>query len=836
MNIFKKINEQQNNEVVLPSEPIDLFYSLKKEKDFAFLRDAQNEVLSEWYKRKGEKNLLIKMNTGAGKTLVGLLILYSKMLETKKKCLFLCPDKQLVNQVLEQSKNYSIPTCTFDEDENDFPEEFLNNEAILITTVQKLFNGKNKFDKQKIEIESIVIDDAHRCIEKIKDSFTIKIPNDNQMYDSLVHLFTDELRRQAIGSFEAIKMQHPEYYMKLPFWSWLDNEQAVIRIMSNQIGDKDTLLFKWDLFYNNYKQYELYLKHQGIEISPIKCFTTNIETYKNAKNVYALSATFENEKSLLFDLDFSLDSILNPIEPKNKKDYGQRLILSPKRYFRDFDMDDLKEIINHHLSNNENILVLVPSYRDARSWESLGAKIISENIVEELDCLKRTKGNFIVIANRYDGIDLGGDACNVLIIYEHPNYKFIKDKYYENISHKSETNLIAQTLEQGLGRTVRSGSDYSVVYLLGKNILRFLRQKDNFKYLNKHTKKQIEMGLDLLSNVGDVKKEEIAKTIYETADYCLSQNSDWLLYYQNFMKNESNSEELDKEEVLQLKQLEKEAIVEFVKGNHKNSVDRINTILNQNLTNSENAIYLTLKANILYEIDKNGSNDLIIKSREFSRHMFEPFLAQEYTKKQLKAGNQFEKAKAFLHNFSTTNDAIDTMNEIISGLVYDESNPSDRFENSINLLGKVLGFISFRPEKEKYEGSDNLWLMENNVCLIMESKSEKLHKNLISKTDISQLMHSVNWFWEKYLNDNLVVYGVTLQYNRRKETNVTVNDEIKVIDHESLEKLKDSLSKYISFLSKNNVREITIDKIKAEFVSLKFSNDLFINSYLKSII
>lgn len=251
MNIFKKINEQQKNEVVLPYEPIDLFYSLKKEKNFAFLRDAQNEVLSEWYKRKDEKNLLIKMNTGAGKTLVGLLMLYSKMLETKKKCLFLCPDKQLVNQVLEQSKNYSIPTCTFDEDENDFPEEFLNNEAILITTVQKLFNGKNKFDKQKIEIESIVIDDAHRCIEKIKDSFTIKIPNDNQMYDNLIHLFTDELRRQAIGSFEAIKMQHPEYYMKLPFWSWLDNEQAVIRIMSNQIGEKDTLLFKWDLFYNN---------------------------------------------------------------------------------------------------------------------------------------------------------------------------------------------------------------------------------------------------------------------------------------------------------------------------------------------------------------------------------------------------------------------------------------------------------------------------------------------------------------------------------------------------------------------------------------------------------
>ena len=264
MNIFKQINEQQRSEIVLPTEPVDLFYSLKKEKDFAFLRDAQNEVLTNWYSRKNEDNLLIKMNTGAGKTLVGLLILYSKMLETNGRSLFLCPDKQLVNQVYEQSKKYNIPTCIFDEEDNDFPENFLNKEAILITTIHKLFNGKNKFDKQKVEVESIVIDDAHRCIERIKDSFTIKISSENSMYENLVELFSDELKRQAPGSFEAIKMQHPDYYMKLPFWSWLDNEQKVLKLFSSHIGDLNTLLFKWDLFHNNYKQYEMYLKYSCI--------------------------------------------------------------------------------------------------------------------------------------------------------------------------------------------------------------------------------------------------------------------------------------------------------------------------------------------------------------------------------------------------------------------------------------------------------------------------------------------------------------------------------------------------------------------------------------------
>ncbi len=33
------------------------------------------------------------------------------------------------------------------------------------------------------------------------------------------------LKEQAIGSYESIKSGHPDYYMKLPFWSWLDNKE-----------------------------------------------------------------------------------------------------------------------------------------------------------------------------------------------------------------------------------------------------------------------------------------------------------------------------------------------------------------------------------------------------------------------------------------------------------------------------------------------------------------------------------------------------------------------------------------------------------------------------------
>lgn len=835
MNIFKKFNENQDTDKSLPTDPNDLFYSLKKEKEYSYLRGIQEEVLAAWNDRREEDDLLIKMNTGAGKTLIGLLALYSKMLETKGRSIYLCPDKQLVQQVFDQSQHYNIPTCIIEED-NEFPEKFLNNESILITTVQKLFNGKNIFDKNRIDIDSIVIDDAHRCAEKVKDSFSIKFTDNHEVYKELFNLFAEELKRQAPGAYQAINTKQADYFLKLPFWSWLDNKQQVLEIFTPYIGELESLLFKWDLFHNNYEQYELFISSSKIEISPIKCYIENIPTYVNAKHKYALSATFENDISLLFDLNFSKNSVENPIEPKDRKDYGQRLILTPKRYFDDFKLEDMVNIIEHH-KKNQNIMVLVPSYKEAINWEGIGARIINENIEDEISKLKKSKGNFVVLVNRYDGIDLGGGACNVLVIHEHPKYKFLKDRYFENLMHTTNTNLIAQTIEQGMGRTVRSGNDFSVIYLTGKNILRFLRHKENFKYLNKHTRKQIEMGMDLLSQDEVGKDKKYSKILTETADFCLMQNDEWIKYYRQYMSSKDSSvKEIDKSRYFTIKILEKEAIQNWMSGKNDEAIRQVREILGLDLDDSEMALYYQLLANIYYGIDSNTSNDLILKSREISRHMFEPFLATEFSKRQLKTENQFAKALKHLQSYSTMNDAIHSCNEILARLKFDPSNDSNFFEEAIKGLGLFLGCISIRPEKEKNEGPDNLWVLGNDKSMIMEAKSEKLHKNLISKSDISQLMHSVTWFENRYLSVNVDCLAVTLQPNKKKENDVEVNEKFKVIDLESLNGIREAFSKYIKFLAQNDINILTPEKIKTEFVKLNFTSDLFIQKYLKKIL
>ncbi|MEM6719182.1 MAG: DEAD/DEAH box helicase family protein [Bacteroidota bacterium] len=831
MNFFAQKNKSLEKRK-LETDPIKLYNSLTKDKDYIYLRGVQEEVLKEWNKRRNEDCILIKMNTGAGKTLVGLLILYSKMIETKKPVVFLCPDNQLLNQVVTQSKNYSIPTCEIDEN-NDFPEEFLNSEAILIATINKMFNGKNIFDRDKIKLSAIVIDDAHRCVEKVKDSFTVKISHIHELYNKLLKLFQDDLKKQALGCYEAIMSGSPGYYMKVPFWSWIDKKDKVLQILVEYIEDIDTLLFKWKLIENNLSQYEMYFNTHRIEITPLVSYIKNIVAYDSVDNKYALSATFVNDSSILKDFDFSYNSVLNPITPIDRKDYGQRLILAPKRYFNNLSKDNHIEILNHHLNKNENVVVLVPNTRTAKEWESLGAEIAQkDNIDNTIEKLKTSKGNLIVFVNRYEGIDLSGDSCNVLVIHNHPKFKFIKDEHHEDIHHETSANIIAQTIEQGMGRTVRSGNDYSVIYLMGRHILKFLRQRKNLDFFNSYTKRQLELGLNLMEGQ-KLDSDNAVEKITEIADYCLNQDNEWKSFYQNFMDGDDVENNLSREKRLQVFNNEKKAIHNFIKGEHSQALKFGHEAINEDASEIERACHYQMLAHFTYLIDKNKSNNYLLKSRTLSSKMPIPFLSNKKWKIE-NSKEQSVKAYSFIQSFSSINDLLLYVNEIKNYLIFDPKNDSEDFEDALCKLGELLGFESSRPEKKENEGSDVLWGTKD-FYLILEAKSEKKSVNKISKSDIEQLYHSMAWFNNKYKFEGKLL-GITLQPNARKNEDVTINTKVKVINSEKLEAIIHSVNKLNDYFSKQiNISDITEENIRIEFNGLGLNGNQFLNKYLKDI-
>ena len=158
------------------TDPVALYDTLDLASDKGPLRPAQEAVLKRWYEEYADvRDVILKMHTGQGKTLVGLLMLQSKLnAGSQGPALYLCANRFLVNQTCEQARQFGLSVCTA---EDDLPTDFIEGKSILVTTVQKLFNGLTYFGlaNKAREVGAIVIDDAHACVDSIRKAFIIRL-------------------------------------------------------------------------------------------------------------------------------------------------------------------------------------------------------------------------------------------------------------------------------------------------------------------------------------------------------------------------------------------------------------------------------------------------------------------------------------------------------------------------------------------------------------------------------------------------------------------------------------------------------------------------------------
>ena len=127
------------------------------------------------------------MNTGSGKTVVGLIMLQSCLNENKGPAIYVVPDNYLVNQVIDEAKRLGI-SVTADKDDQ---YNYLHSKSILVTTIHTLVNGHSYFgmrSKGNIPIGSIIIDDVHACMDKITGQYMIKIDAESEAYKELITL------------------------------------------------------------------------------------------------------------------------------------------------------------------------------------------------------------------------------------------------------------------------------------------------------------------------------------------------------------------------------------------------------------------------------------------------------------------------------------------------------------------------------------------------------------------------------------------------------------------------------------------------------------------------
>lgn len=834
MNIFKKKLESKNKPA-LPIDPIDLYQSLYHKDGYAYLRGIQEEVLKSWHSRRDDKEVLCKMNTGSGKTLVSLMMLYSKLVEGAGTAVYVCPDNYLLDQARKQANLYGIPVCEISEG-NQFPSDFLNCKSILLCNFYKLFNAKSIFSRDNITIGAIVIDDAHTCLDIARSSTTLEIRNDHEIFDRIIRLFETELKRQAPGSYRRLLDGDPyAKILKVPYWSWFARKEEILDIL-NEFSGVDELKFKWQMICDSLDTFDCYIGPNGLQISPMIVPYESIKSFSEAKFKYILSATFEDQVDLIKDFGISELSVLDAIIPRNRKDVGQRLILAPKRFDPNIEDSEIRKLASDIASEGNNVVVLVPSNEKAKIWYAYGATNLNGdgNISDNIDKLKQSKGGFYVLVNRYDGIDLTGDMCRLLVLDGYPRFSSYSDLYKEIRVDSIQASLKAQTIEQGLGRAVRSGSDYCAVILMGNDLVQFLGNKFNYGYFTPVTRKQIESGLTILDEEED--KTDSLKTIKDTIYFCLSQDESWREFHNGILDDVKDDELSDiKKRDLSIAQREKEALSEFKLRRYNNAKDIIDSkiINNENLSLNlkHKGWYYEYAAKLLYQDNAVTSNDLQIKAT-MAPHMLTPRNGENYSKLNKNEG-QSSMVLSYIKQFNNSQDLKIHIQLVLDDLTFSKDIQAPKFERALRESGRLLGFDAQQPENEFGNGPDVLWIMSDNHYLILEAKSMATHIE-ITRDNIGQLLQSGEWF-KKHYGSNAPHTLVTLQSPDVKGWNVNPSENTRVIDSQSLLSLKNKLEQFYNAIISKGINSITKEEIGKLISANDVSPEKFRNTYLKPI-
>src|SRR5438067_1409309 len=116
------------------TEPRRVFSALPaKNARYGYPRAVQTEVWERWHARRAERDLVVKMNTGAGKTVVGLVLLKASLNEDVGPALYLTPDVYLADQVRNEANDLGLETT-----DDPRSSRFLEGRAILVANIYKL--------------------------------------------------------------------------------------------------------------------------------------------------------------------------------------------------------------------------------------------------------------------------------------------------------------------------------------------------------------------------------------------------------------------------------------------------------------------------------------------------------------------------------------------------------------------------------------------------------------------------------------------------------------------------------------------------------------------------
>ncbi|MGD1703549.1 DEAD/DEAH box helicase [Dapis sp. BLCC M229] len=292
---FKKIRHS----TIIPETPEALFRDLRNRKKEGLI-SHQADILREYQKLALDKSdVALQLPTGSGKTLVGLLIGEWRRRKFREKVVYLCPTRQLVNQVVEQSINeYGINANAFTGKQSEYlpsiKAEYRDRETLAVTTYSGLFNT-NSFFK---DVNIIILDDAHAAENYVAKYWSVLI--ERQKHDSLfkniISFLKSIISESDYSRFfnESPDVSDKNWVEKIPTSYLYEKILELIELIDRYTSDEScdsNIKYPWSVLRGHLFACHIYLSFNTILIRPVIPPTQTHKPFSQAKQRLYMSAT-----------------------------------------------------------------------------------------------------------------------------------------------------------------------------------------------------------------------------------------------------------------------------------------------------------------------------------------------------------------------------------------------------------------------------------------------------------------------------------------------------------------------------------------------------------------
>lgn len=780
---FSKIKPRKKE--ALPVDPIELFQKLKvSDPGINDLWLAQGDALRKWHDNRLKDDVGIVLNTGAGKTLVGLLIAQSLVNETRNKVLYACSSIQLVEQTAEKAKGYGLDVTTY------FHREFSNDlygrgEAPCITTYQALFNGRSRFFRE--DVSAIIFDDAHAAEHLLRDHFSLRINRNTfpGVYSELMALFKGYHDKCGkAGSYAELEDPACQRLFLIPPFEIGVQRSELLRILHGaNLQDNQNTTFAWEHIRDHVDTCCVLISGSDITITPPFIPVLSLPYFQKGRRRVYLSATLAASDAFARTFGKVPDDVAAPSTTAGE---CERLVIIPSQIGTDQDDTEIAK----QLISDKKALVLVPTYARAAKWQDMVSPPPRQQVTQAVREFKGDAGTpKLLLAARYDGVDLPGDTCRVMVIDDLPMGVGPLERYmWEQLGLANTLRTaIASRIVQSFGRISRGMSDHGVVLLTGRRLVDWVLVPKNRAVLPPFLQKQIALG-DAVSEQAD-NTEELAAA----ATQCLTRDESWITAYNEFMASaEPEDSDVNTDLLTRLAKSEAEYGLLMWQREYQDAARVLASTLEDAFSlSASTGAWHCMWLGTAYQFlgDDDAAQEMFVRAHASQRNIA-AYPREVETKQGEAIPQQIVEVDQQLKILADGTIIMPrALNADLAHL--DGTGTSGQTEEALRALGQYLGLEATRPDKEFRTGPDVLWVAEGMPALCMEVKTDKNSTSRYQKKEVGQLSDHVQWVKDNIGVQEIVpvfvgpIVGVT--------DNANPSDEYLVIELEQFRDLAERL-------------------------------------------